>query len=152
MKDCTLDIRCVFRSKHIRTVPGPIADATPLTAPAKFSDRDRVGETWGENVTPKAIWNVVKTAAQRAGIQNLAPRDLRRTCARLRHMAGGELVQIQFLLGHASVQTTERDLGCKQIARCRERSDRYPGSLSGSFLPQRDLGGIIFQCRRFGVA
>jgi hypothetical protein len=32
---------------------------------------------------------------------------MRRTCARLCHLAGGELEQIQFLLGHASVQTTE---------------------------------------------
>jgi integrase len=40
--------------------------------------------------------------------------DLRRTCARLCHQAGGELEQIQFLLGHASVETTERYLGCKQ--------------------------------------
>ena len=28
--------------------------------------------------------------------------------------AGGEIEQIQFLLGHASVQTTERYIGCKQ--------------------------------------
>jgi hypothetical protein len=28
---------------------------------------------------------------------------LRRTCARLCHLAAGELDQIQFLLGHASV-------------------------------------------------
>jgi len=28
--------------------------------------------------------------------------------------AGGELEQIQFLLGHVSVQTTERYLGCTQ--------------------------------------
>jgi site-specific recombinase XerD len=30
---------------------------------------------------------------------------------------GGELEQIQFLLGHASVQTTEHYLGCKQKLR-----------------------------------
>ena len=30
---------------------------------------------------------------------------------------GGELEQIQFLLGHVSVQTTERYLGCKQRIR-----------------------------------
>jgi integrase len=56
---------------------------------------------------------VVKAAAKRADIRNLAPHDSRRTCARLCHLAGGELEQIQFLLGHASVQTTERYLGCK---------------------------------------
>jgi site-specific recombinase XerD len=30
---------------------------------------------------------------------------------------GGELEQIQFLLGHVSVQTTEKYLGCKQRLR-----------------------------------
>jgi len=34
--------------------------------------------------------------------------------ARLCRAAGGELEQIQFLLGHVSVQTTERYLGCTQ--------------------------------------
>ena len=45
-------------------------------------------------------------------------RHYRRTCARLCHLAGGELDQIQFLLGHVSIQTTERYLGCKQKLTC----------------------------------
>jgi integrase len=40
--------------------------------------------------------------------------DLRRTTAKLCRAAGGELEQIQMLLGHSSVQTTERYLGTKQ--------------------------------------
>ena len=41
-------------------------------------------------------------------------RHNRRTCAKLCRAGGGELEQIQLLLGHASVQTTERYLGTKQ--------------------------------------
>jgi integrase len=49
-----------------------------------------------------------------SGLFGLAPHDLRMTCARLCHHAAGELEQIQFLLGHGSIETTERYLGCKQ--------------------------------------
>ena len=65
-------------------------------------------------MSPKVLWDIVRGAAARADIHKLAPHDLRRTCARLCHLAGGELDQIQFLLGHVSIQTTERYLGCKQ--------------------------------------
>jgi integrase len=65
-------------------------------------------------VTANVVWYAVKRCAKRAGINNLAPHDLRRSCARLCHACGGDLEQIQFLLGHASVQTTERYIGCKQ--------------------------------------
>jgi len=73
----------------------------------------------GWNVTSlwrhsNVVWYAVKRCAEQAGINNLAPHDLRRTCARLCHSSGGELEQIQFLLGHASVQTTERYIGSKQ--------------------------------------
>jgi len=53
-------------------------------------------------MTVKAVWHIVKES-----VAKLAPHDLRR-CARLCHASGGELEQIQFLLGHVSVQTTER--------------------------------------------
>ena len=67
--------------------------------------------------SPKVIWGVVKSGCSKCGLDGVAPHDLRRTCARLCHEAGGELEQIQFLLGHVSVQTTERYLGCKQRLR-----------------------------------
>ncbi|AXC10235.1 phage integrase family protein [Acidisarcina polymorpha] len=47
-------------------------------------------------------------------IPRLAPHDACRSCVRLCHDARGELEQMQFLLGHVSVQTTERYPGCKQ--------------------------------------
>jgi site-specific recombinase XerD len=68
-------------------------------------------------VTERVVWHVVKDCARKAAIDKLAPHDLRRTCAPLCRNAGGEVDQIQFLLGHVSVQTTERYLGCKQRLR-----------------------------------
>jgi site-specific recombinase XerD len=76
-----------------------------------------MGTIWGTEMTDKVVWHVVKQYAGRVGILKLAPHDLRRSCARLCHSAGGELEQTQFLLGHVSVQTTEKYLGCKQRLR-----------------------------------
>ena len=84
---------------------------------AVFLAINKSGRVWGDGMSPKVPWDVVRAAAARAGIDKLAPHDLRRTCARLCHLAGGELDQIQFLLGHVSIQTTERYLGCKQKLR-----------------------------------
>ena len=53
-------------------------------------------------------------SALEVSVPGLAPHDCRRSCAKLCRAAGGELEQIQLLLGHASVQTTERYLGTKQ--------------------------------------
>jgi len=88
--------------------------AAAIADGAIFRRVSRLDKIWGDGITPKAIWQMVRAAAKRSDIKNLAPHDLRRTCARLCHLAAGELEQIQFLLGHASVQTTERYLGCKQ--------------------------------------
>ena len=114
------------KAGHIRTIPMPgwvkgLLDgwlqATNLTSGKLFRRVNRNGATWGEGLTEKAVWHVVREYARKAGIEKLAPLDLRRTCARLCHAAGGELEQIQFLLGHVSIQTTERYLGCKQRIR-----------------------------------
>jgi site-specific recombinase XerD len=75
---------------------------------------NKAGRVWGAGFSQKVIWGVVKQKAKCCEIPALAPHDLRRTCARLCHQAGGELEQIQFLLEHVSMQTKERYLGCKQ--------------------------------------
>jgi len=108
---------------HVRTVPvlawvkaaiDSWAVAADIRLGRVFRAISKTGRTWGNGMTPKVLWEVVRGAAAAAGIENLAPHDLRRTCARLCHQAGGELDQIRFLLGHVSIQTTERYLGSSQ--------------------------------------
>ncbi len=63
----------------------------------------------GKGLSTTAILLIVAEYASLLSLQ-LSPHDLRRTCAKLCRLSGGALEQIQFLLGHASVQTTERYL------------------------------------------
>ncbi|MBZ5651988.1 MAG: site-specific integrase [Acidobacteriia bacterium] len=116
----------VGKGGHVRTVPVPdwVSNelnewliAAAIDRGKLFRRVNKVGRAWGEGITEKAVWHIVKESAKTVGVAKLAPHDLRRTCARLCHASGGELEQIQFLLGHVSVQTTERYLGCKQRIR-----------------------------------
>jgi site-specific recombinase XerD len=116
----------VGKGGHIRTVPMPdwvkqtIDDwrsTAQITHGRVFRCVCRRGMVWGTKITEKVVWHIVKDYAGQLGISKLAPHDLRRSCARLCHDSGGELEQIQFLLGHVSVQTTEKYLGCKQRLR-----------------------------------
>jgi site-specific recombinase XerD len=84
----------IGKGKHIRTVPVPAwvkravdawTVAAGINAGTIFRRVNRIGKLWGAAIAPKSIWHVVKGAAKRAGIKNLAPHDLRRTCARLCH-------------------------------------------------------------------
>src|ERR1700730_18248369 len=116
----------IGKGGRVRTVPLPdwVGSELEEWLAAAGIDRgklfrrvNKVGRAWGDGMTVKAVWHIVKESAKSIGVAKLAPHDLRRTCARLCHVSGGELEQIQFLLGHVSVQTTERYLGCKQRIR-----------------------------------
>src|SRR5215208_5149958 len=107
----------VGKGGHVRTVPIPTWVKAAVDASTAVAAITKAGRVWGDGMSPKVLWDVVRATAAQAGIDKLAPHDLRRTCARLCHHAGGELDQIQFLLGHVSIQTTERYLGCKQKLR-----------------------------------
>jgi integrase len=110
--------------KHgrVRTVPVPawvkaLLDhwiiAANVTDGSLFRSVNRGGSLTGASLTPQAVMNVVTDYASTVRL-DIRPHDLRRTCAKLCRAAGGDLEQLQLLLGHASVQTTERYLGTRQ--------------------------------------
>ena len=68
----------------------------------------------GDTLSDWAVWSVVERSAKEIGMERFGAHDLRRTCAKLCRRAGGDLEQIKFLLGHSSIQTTERYLGSEQ--------------------------------------
>ena len=128
-------------------------EASGITEGALFRSIHRTGRVWGTGMTPKVLWEIVREAASRAGIEKLAPHDLRRSCARLCRLAGGELDQIQFLLGHVSIQTTERYLGCNRSCAAPSMtgwgsnppmSDHQSQGLGADRPPLGDKSGSVF--------
>lgn len=118
---CIVDL--VGKHGRIRTMPMPNWVKVAIdawTTPAGIAENHifrsvlRGDRVVGDRLGEKVIWQMLREYAAELGIHGLAPHDLRRTCAKLCRAAGGELEQIQMLLGHASVQTTERYLGTKQ--------------------------------------
>lgn len=63
-----------------------------------------------EQLSSVGIFNVVRKRGKMIGKPELAPHDLRRTYAQLGYEAGVSITQISQLLGHASIQTTQRYL------------------------------------------
>jgi site-specific recombinase XerD len=88
----------IGKGGHISTVPVPSwvkasidawAAAAQIATGKLFRCVNKTGSVWGSSITEKVVWSIVKASASSAGIDKLAPHDLRRTCARLCHSAGG---------------------------------------------------------------
>jgi integrase len=118
---CIVDL--VGKHGRVRTVPMPTwvkvaidawTSAAGIADGKVFRPVNRADEVQDTGLSEKVVWQLLQQYAASAGVPGIAPHDLRRTCAKLCRAAGGELEQIQLLLGHASVQTTERYLGTKQ--------------------------------------
>jgi integrase len=108
---------------RVRTVAIPVWVKQGINAwmvAAKIEDGrllrplSKSGKVIGDELGDWAIWSVVEQYAKEIGIEHLGAHDLRRTCAKLCRKNGGDLEQIKFLLGHSSIQTTERYLGSEQ--------------------------------------
>jgi integrase len=113
----------VGKGGRVRTVAIPVWVKHAINAwqtAAKIEDGrllrplSKSGRILGEELGDWAIWSVVEASAKEIGIEHFGAHDLRRTCAKLCRKNGGDLEQIKFLLGHSSIQTTERYLGSEQ--------------------------------------
>jgi integrase len=108
---------------RVRTVAIPLwvkqaIDAWMVTAKIEkgrlLRPLSKSGKVIGDELGDWAVWSVVEQSAKEIGIEHFGAHDLRRTCAKLCRKNGGDLEQIKFLLGHSSIQTTERYLGSEQ--------------------------------------
>lgn len=122
----------IGKGNRIRTVQVPAwvkvaldiwLEASALTEGRIFRSINRGGRMWGEGICEWVIHWTVRQYAKQLGLGALAPHDLRRTCAKICKDRGGNLEQIQLMLGHASVQTTEAYLGTKQNLRVGPNDD-----------------------------
>jgi integrase len=75
---------------HVRTVPVPDwvkselevwLDAAGIDRGKLFRRVNKVGKAWGDGMTVKAVWHIVKESAKSIGVAKLAPHDLRRYAA-----------------------------------------------------------------------
>jgi integrase len=111
------------KGRRIRTVAIPIWVKQGIDAwtAAAGIDKGRLlrsisksGKVNRDTLSDWAVWSVVEQSSKQIGIEHFGAHDLRRTCAKLCRKNGGDLEQIKFLIGHSSIQTTERYLGSEQ--------------------------------------
>jgi integrase len=111
------------KGRRIRTVAIPIwvkQGINAWMAAAGIEDGrllrsvSKSGKVNRDTLSDWAVWSVVEQSSKQIGIEHFGAHDLRRTCAKLCRKNGGDLEQIKFLLGHSSIQTTERYLGSDQ--------------------------------------
>lgn len=83
----------IGKGGHIWTVPAPgwvkatidlWVSAAGVSTGRLFRCVCRAGKTWGDMVSERVVWHVVKQYAKAVGLAQVVPHDLRRSCAKAR--------------------------------------------------------------------
>ena len=115
---CLVDL--IGKGGRVRTVPLPKWAEEPLLwwrdyrllVDACAPDDRYITALRGEDMHDRSVYRVVAQYRKLAGIEaKVGPHDLRRTSAKHQLKGGAKLEQISVVLGHASLQTTQRYLG-----------------------------------------
>lgn len=106
-----------WRSKFVEAVGADVADLRimpqirTVSPGGPLDPRREVITAWNRGLTSAAsVQQIVARRARAAGIDHLAPHDLRRSFAGMLEDAGTDMRDIQQALGHAHLMTTERYL------------------------------------------
>src|ERR1700674_5527358 len=103
---CIVDL--VGKHGRVRTAPMPTwvkvaidawTSAAGVADGYVFRPVNRAGQAGAVGLSEKVVWQLLQGYAVAAGVPGIAPHDLRRSCAKMCRAAGGELEQIQLLLG-----------------------------------------------------
>lgn len=110
----------VGKRGRIRSIPMPRFTKRAIDAYAQdaglsdgnvFHSVNRWDQLQYDHLSPQTVHRVVVAYGRQIGHPDLAPHDLRRTCAKLMRKKGAKLEEIQAILGHESIDTTRRYLG-----------------------------------------
>ncbi len=114
------ELRILGKGRKERAVPLPRWAATDLEAwattraglpaavqvvPTFFVSVDSLGRVYPRGLSPWAVWNLVVSVTEMAGINGISTHDLRRTYAS-RLLDATDLPTVQRLMGHANPATT----------------------------------------------
>lgn len=108
-------VRCVGKAGRSRTLP---MSARALAALQRYlaEGRPRLADSEdgplfvnhrGGRLTRQGFWLILKSYAQKAGIEDITPHTLRHSFATHALSDGAELRDVQQLLGHVSISTTQ---------------------------------------------
>lgn len=106
-------IRTIAVPAWVKAAIDQWAEAAQLQTGPILRSIDQWGHIGGDSISGTAILDLTTHYGRTIGVA-LKAHDLRRTCAKLCRSAGSALEQIQLMLGHESIQTTERYLGTTQ--------------------------------------
>ncbi|HYI26140.1 MAG TPA: tyrosine-type recombinase/integrase [Thermomicrobiales bacterium] len=108
-------VKCQGKAGRTRTVPlGPVSTRAVATYLDGARERLVDGETEslfvnhrGGRLTRQGFWLILKSYAERAGIEGITPHTLRHSHAAHALARGAELADVQKQLGHVSISTTQ---------------------------------------------
>jgi site-specific recombinase XerD len=120
------------KAGHIRTIPVPTRvknvlnqwlQAANITSGRLFRRVHKMGKTWGERLTEKSVWHVVREYAAKV-YRQVSAHDLRRTCTALPHRGRGTGANPVSARSH--FDSDNRTISRLQTAdsRCRQRQNR----------------------------